>query len=44
MSDDISLGIDMNRLPLTQQIALAALGVLASVCTLALAVLGPLVG
>jgi len=32
----------MNRLPLSRHLAFAALGALASVCTLALAVLGPL--
>jgi hypothetical protein len=35
--------IDMNRLPLKQQIAFAALGTAAAACTLALAVLAPLV-
>ena len=33
----------MNRLPIKQQIAFAALGTAAAACTLALAVLAPLV-
>jgi hypothetical protein len=38
----ISWEIDMDRLELKQQLAFAVLGTLASACTLALAVLGPL--
>ena len=34
----------MNRLPIKQQLAFAALGTLASACTLVLAVLVPLAG
>lgn len=40
----VSEEIDMNRLPIKQQLAFAALGTLASACTLALAVLVPLAG
>jgi hypothetical protein len=35
--------IDMNRLPIKEHIAIAALGTLASACTFALAVLVPLI-
>jgi len=43
MSTNAAKVIDMNRLPIKQQIALAALGAVASACTLALA-LAPLAG
>jgi hypothetical protein len=39
----VNTEVDMNRLPIKQQIAFAALGTVAAACTLALAVLAPLV-
>jgi hypothetical protein len=41
--NDIHTEIDMKRLPLKQQLAFAVLGTAAAACTLALAVLAPLV-